>query len=322
MSNIGLGFLDKTLVGPIGALGLFIVLCLYYLWSGALSPEPLPRFFESAAQVQGMLLLFVLVVPFIWWAMVFARRRSLELAREIDHQFPGVSLTSQVLTVPLSWLGAGLGLGLLYAVFFNIPDSMVNIGEANRLEVSIIVGQILVWLAVGALLAFRLRVGLCFHRVAKEVPMDLFEHSPLKPFARLGLVDVVVVAGGMIISTVQSLDFSFRPDNYSKALIVVVPAVVYMMVYPMYPLHHRLQAAKNEQLALINDAVRTASKAMESSSMAQLELLLQRRARIRETPTWPVDLAIVQRFVFYLVVPPLAWVGAALVEMALTNFVD
>ncbi|MGD8417313.1 MAG: hypothetical protein PVH91_09665 [Pseudomonadales bacterium] len=37
---------------------------------------------------------------------------------------------------------------------------------------------------------------------------------------------------------------------------------------------------------------------------------------------WPLDLSLVSRVAVYLVIPPLAWVGAAVVENVVQRFLD
>jgi hypothetical protein len=45
-----------------------------------------------------------------------------------------------------------------------------------------------------------------------------------------------------------------------------------------------------------------------------LEPLLQRRDRINAIHTWPLNVSMISRLLIYGVIPPAAWVGAALVE--------
>ena len=54
----------------------------------------------------------------------------------------------------------------------------------------------------------------------------------------------------------------------------------------------------------------------------ELELLLQHRDRLRQSHTWPFDLGLVYRLLLYVVIPPLAWLGAALVETAVEGLIS
>ena len=55
--------------------------------------------------------------------------------------------------------------------------------------------------------------------------------------------------------------------------------------------------------------------------MQQLESLLAHRDRLREQSTWPLSTALVSRVFLYLIIPPLAWAGAALVELLVDRLI-
>ena len=46
-------------------------------------------------------------------------------------------------------------------------------------------------------------------------------------------------------------------------------------------------------------------------------MLYLRRERLKRLATWPIDVSAMQRALLHFVIPPLAWMGAALVEMGL-----
>ena len=48
---------------------------------------------------------------------------------------------------------------------------------------------------------------------------------------------------------------------------------------------------------------------------------MQRRERLLALNTWPIDVTTVTRFFLYLVIPALAWIGAAFVEIAIDAMV-
>ena len=78
-------------------------------------------------------------------------------------------------------------------------------------------------------------------------------------------------------------------------------------------------------LAAIEQRILDKSQADQSQAdrpIPELESLLQHRDRLRHAYTWPVDLGIVYRLLFYVVIPPLAWFGAALMETAVQEFLN
>lgn len=88
----------------------------------------------------------------------------------------------------------------------------------------------------------------------------------------------------------------------------------------MWAVHLRLSQQKREFIADINLQIADLREA--AAPVPDLELLLQHRDRLKRTYTWPMDLAIVYRLLFYVVIPPLAWLGAALMETAVQGYLQ
>ena len=123
----------------------------------------------------------------------------------------------------------------------------------------------------------------------------------------------------LAITSLQSLDAQFRLYNYVTAFAIVIPAMIVLMVMPMYSLHQRIADHKDEELKQINDLILASSKDLEVEQINQLELLLQRRERLKAVHTWPLDMSVISRLLLYVIVPPLAWLGAAFVEIVLDS---
>ena len=267
----------------------------------------------------GQALLLILVPSFLITYLILAQRRSMGFANRL--------VGSHVVTSdPANWLQEirgrtvliGTLLGLLYGVFLNLPDEWRN----NFLDLgyqiqSIIVGQAIVWTSVGFVLAYRLHTALAFYRTGKLVSIDLYDTRKYVPFARNGLDDVFGITMLLVLATVQSLDAQFRLGNYLNAWIIAFPAGASLLILPMLSLQRRLLAHKKEFLAEMHCQVSDASRVADPESLAQIELLMQHRDRIQHTSAWPIDLSIATRLIFYIIIPPLAWFGAALVELGL-----
>ena len=83
----------------------------------------------------------------------------------------------------------------------------------------------------------------------------------------------------------------------------------------MWQLHKRLAARKRELLAEVASQIADCPETGDAVSVERLEQLLQRRDRVQALHTWPLDIRIWSRLVFYGLIPPLAWAGSALVEV-------
>jgi hypothetical protein len=72
----------------------------------------------------------------------------------------------------------------------------------------------------------------------------------------------------------------------------------------------------------VSASITLAERSHEPDSLRYFNALLDRRAYIHSANTWPMDIRSLGRLLFYLTIPPLAWIGAALVEMLVQGFVD
>jgi hypothetical protein len=73
-------------------------------------------------------------------------------------------------------------------------------------------------------------------------------------------------------------------------------------------------AAKAREL----DRLTTSLSEMERDGERFLLLSMYRR-QIADVPEWPVSAGSASRVLFYVVIPPLAWVAAALVQNLVSN---
>ena len=55
--------------------------------------------------------------------------------------------------------------------------------------------------------------------------------------------------------------------------------------------------------------------------LERLNALLRRREYVEDVHGWPLDIRLLSRAVFYVIIPPLAWVGAALVELSIETLI-
>ena len=70
----------------------------------------------------------------------------------------------------------------------------------------------------------------------------------------------------------------------------------------------------------IEEAIEQTRNDPAQENLADLEALLSHRDRLHDQPTWPFSTALASRLVFYLVIPPIAWVGAASAEQLVTQW--
>jgi hypothetical protein len=306
---------SAEVIGPV----MLVLLSAMFLYSGVLYPESIPNGFKSPEQLLGQALLLILTPPFLITYLIIAQRRSIGFGENL--------VASRLVTAdPAVWLRMipgitvliGVVLGLLYGIFMNLLPEWRNAFSTLGFQIqSIVIGQVFLWALVGFVLAYRIHTSICFYRKGKVVPIDLYETRKYGPFARNGLDDVFAITILLVLATVQSLDVQFRLENYLTAWIIAFPAGASLLILPMLSLQRRLLDHKREFLAEMHRQVSDASRVAEPDSIAQIELLMQHRDRIYHTSAWPIDLSIASRLILYIAIPPLAWLGAAVVEVGL-----
>jgi hypothetical protein len=262
----------KHRAGPLIAASL---LCagLAALLSGvdAFSPAELPQGFSSQRQLVGIVLLLILLPPYLVFAWGGLERRSWRLLGQVDQLLEVPEYQSR-LAAPRILLLTGAALGIVYAVVFNLPvTSLQELLAGGPLLVVLVACMILVWLTVGVALVARIRVAGLFLDAGRKVPIDLYDQTALEPFGRAGMGDMLMVAGALVLSTVQSIDAMFRYQNYLFALAVAVPAALFLLMRPMLSVHARLKARKASELNAVNALIRPAPKDLRPDAILSLE---------------------------------------------------
>jgi hypothetical protein len=116
-------------------------------------------------------------------------------------------------------------------------------------------------------------------------------------------------------------DAGFVLSSVALGLVVLVQNAATMWI-PMRGAHERLRAAKREEIARVNAAIRGEPGALRASPLRDRERLaladlLAWRAYVESVPEWPIDVSTMGRFTLYVVVPLLSWVASALVQHVL-----
>ena len=296
--------------------GAVLMFVLFFISADVILPATLPQDFTSQAELLGQVLLMTLVPAYVLGLLVIAQRRSMRNARKMySTGIIDADPEQWLRPVPAGKLLAGATAGLLYAITANLPHEwLVRLSQLDFQEQSIIVGQSLLWMITGFSLAFRFNTAALFDQQGKAAPVDIYNNTQLEPFARNGLDDVLLITGALALTALQALDAQFRVGNYLAAIIIALPAAIYLQFRPMLSVHRRLAQQKAEFLQRVNRQI--AEQANASGPCPELEPLLQHRDRLRKAYTWPVDLGMIYRLLLYVVIPPLAWFGAALMENA------
>ncbi len=301
---------------------------VFYSLMGAYGDQNVPPYFDSSWGLNALALTFTLLHAFAVFAMIYSYRHSRALLQELstpatDDFYSGLTLTP-------AQASSAIILGLAYCVFLNLSfftdvlllNSVNELLQIDSVRLALLIGNLLIWIGIALVLAFRIKVVRRFLLAGSRVEINLMERSNLQVFARAGIADVVIIAIASVINTLQSIGAQIRFENYLQALLVAIPAMVALAIMPMWSLHRRMKAEKTREIDNINEQIRQIPNDLEQENVLRLEALMQRRDRYTAAPTWPIDVAVLRSFFFYMIIPPLAWVGAAFVELAISAYIE
>ncbi len=179
------------------------------------------------------------------------------------------------------------------------------------------VANVLLFGVVGWLLSWRLFSARALRRLGERLSIDVYDLHALNAFVRVPMLDLLVVMGALALMVLQSIDLEFRWDNYRTGLLVIIPTAIVLLVYPVWGLHRNMRSALDAQLARIQRRIDDCDR----EDLTRLGALVEHRETVRNFSSWPLDVGLLGKGLLYLVLPPLAWVAAALVERGVERFV-
>ncbi len=222
---------------------------------------------------------------------------------------------------PLGWLVAVLAIGaagglvhnlMLHGLFRPLGDTAV----APRQMWAVIVGTGVVWLVVTFVVAALLDNALVLQRAARVVRVNLFAPRQLRPFAVVAVISTSAIIGAQALFPLMFLDETVSPVAYIPGLLATAVPMVLMAALPVWPVHRRMVGEKRRVLEALEHRIDTLGNPdpARTETGAALAPLLAYRREVLLAPEWPFDVSVVARLLLYLIIPPLTWVGAALIE--------
>ena len=312
---------------PALTIGVWILAPLlgFYLLTGSFYPEVLLDYQHSPLEATGQFLLLSIMPAYLMMCLITLIRNTPNVIKSIECILPEAERYRLTELDQAKFWPLWVGLFLVFAVWGNISWSSLSFEPSSDrfwYSLSIVIGQFVTWAVVGLVLAFSFHNSFLLHKLGKLVKIDIYNLDSLNQFGRSSLTGLLIIMGVLALLPLQSIDAAFRLDNYVNALYVCIPASITLMLLPTWSLHRRIKLDKRTKLESINVEIASVSKSLENTPLYQLNALLDRRNYILHCRNWPMDLSIFSRVVFYVLIPPLAWAGAALMELALDSFLN
>ncbi|NIP14515.1 MAG: hypothetical protein GWM88_07210 [Pseudomonadales bacterium] len=274
----------------------------------------------SSARFMGTLALFSILPPYFLCMVTLQRLRTENSLAEMADLLEPASVARVHQRAsgirPASWFVVLLG--AVFGAYQNIDTirRVVDSGTVNAMDVTFVLANCFVWATIAFVLSWRLPISVALSQLGARMKVDVYRIDRLRPLARIATLDILVVAGAMAFMPLQSLDAEFRIVNYNYGIIVGVPAAIALFVLPLWGARGNIRDRKVERVA----ALQAKLEAVDHDDVAALEAVTAHIDRLRALSNWPVDLRLATRVFAYVIIPPLAWVGAALVENLVDRF--
>ena len=230
------------------------------------------------------------------------------------------ALRRHISTKSVRWLGWTVGVGLFFGLAHNLlltsDDTLFGSLSSARTALPVFITQ-LIWPFMLALISSLIEIAMIFRRLARTLPVDPLIARTLTPIGSVAVSTTLAIVGAQAAFPLMFLDPDLHPFTFVPGLIGTSISMLFIFMLPVWPAHRRLAAAKRAALYQADWELQTLRRGGASSrnDYATLQPMLTYRREVNDAPEWPFDTSVVGRLLLYLIIPPLTWVGAALIEI-------
>ena len=288
---------------------------------------------ESTTPVLFYSLIIAYIIPIFSYITAKSEEALLELRPllsldEPDFEKVYAKLSSSDLRLVAIQVGAGALLGLIHMGFIRGSALATLEGAlADRSGLISTIGAVLVWVVMTTVTSMLVRQAVLFARLgANHVQVTLLNTRKLLPFARVSISASLAMIGALALFPLIGVESGMNLVEILPGAIATLVPLLALFIVPVWPIHRRLAKLKDQQLASVNERIESRLAAAdtpyascpEPKVLEELTPLLGYRREVAQVSTWPFDGSNVTRLLFYMIIPPLTWAGAALIE----NLVD
>ncbi len=218
-------------------------------------------------------------------------------------------------------LGVAGGLFHIFVLRGSLTDAW-RLGLEDRGGLLEHIGTLIVWIVMTMTIYALVENGVRIGRLGKRLrPLNLFRTHRLLPFARVAIASTLSIVGSLALFPLLSIDQNMTLMTAAPGLVAASAPLVALLLFPVWHVHQAIRTRKAAELVAIDERVAALGDIRHGGREEQIRAcneLLDYRDHIQRVPDWPVDVGAVSRLLLYLIIPPLTWVGAALIE----NVVD
>jgi hypothetical protein len=282
-------------------------------------------------------LFFSLVIAYIIPAFAFITARADEALTELTPLLPNNGETLHLASSRLHTVSLPvLFLQLLSGVLLGLAHLSLMRGSVTQMITEMLTnftalvstcGTLLLWTVMVTVTFMLVQQAILFARLgAQEVRISLLNTQTLLPFGRVAIFSSLALVGALALFPLMIFDSQLSLVEGLPGAITQTGSLLVLFVIPVWPVHRRLSALKAKELRSIAVRLETCQgegdcRDPTPEKMAELAPILAYRREITQLSTWPFDVSSVTRLLLYLVIVPLTWAGAALIERLVDSVV-
>ena len=183
------------------------------------------------------------------------------------------------------------------------PDTLLNLVITAAL-----------WVTMTAIISSLVENAVRFRKLTRHVQFDILSTRQLTPIGAVAVSSTLALIGAQAAFPLLIVGADTSWVSFAPGLLATGGPMVFIFLLPVLPMHRRIIAAKQQALDRVT-AVLTPLLESEHPDYKTLEPLLTYRREVIDAPEWPFDTSVVGRLALYLIIPPLTWIGAALIEI-------
>jgi hypothetical protein len=224
---------------------------------------------------------------------------------------------NRILSKPRWWQLSTLAAGLVAGTLHNL----LILGEDGVSVAPLLPGSLLnvlttavLWIVMTATITSLIENAVRFKRLTALVAFDVLDARSLTPFGSVAVSSTLALIGAQAAFPLLIIGSETGWISFAPGLVATGVPMIIIFLLPVIPMHQRIMAAKQKALSRVAEDLAPLSASARPDYSA-LQPLLTYRREVVDAPEWPFDTSVIGRLAIYLIIPPLTWIGAALIEI-------
>jgi hypothetical protein len=288
-------------------------------------------FDESDSAAQAAALFFSVIIAYIIPVYHLITERTVAAFKELEPALVADTerieqWRARITHKTARWTQWTLAFGLMAGLAHNLllsgsPTAFLGRFESAP-EFAVVMGASLVWVVMLSVVVALIDNARLFNRLASHVDIDLIDTSPLTAFARVAVISTLALIGAQAAYPILWIGPGFNAIASLPGFVATAPPMLFLLALPIWPIHKVIAAAKAAELGRINAQLRAiTNRATDADGLPAMNQLLIYRREIAAVSEWPFNASVASRLVFYLVIPPLTWIAAGLIDLIIERLV-